>query len=225
MRFLRVVNFDKWQHYKNRNPPWIKLYNGLLDNYEFAQLPDATKWHFIASTLLASRSNNKIPDDAAWVARMIGATEPVDIDALVSAGFLDRYDDASKTLAVRKQVAMPEGETEQRRGETETEGDVWHTVWQAYPKRAGGNSRAAALKAFAARVRAGVPQEELLDGVRRYALYIRATGRENTEYVKQASTFFGPSEHWKEPWTIPAGKGEQRANGNRAMLERFAEND
>ena len=39
-RYLRVRNFEQFQHYKERNPIWIKLYCSLLDDYEFAQLPD-----------------------------------------------------------------------------------------------------------------------------------------------------------------------------------------
>jgi len=27
---LRVKNWGKFQHYKDRNPPWIKLHRGLL---------------------------------------------------------------------------------------------------------------------------------------------------------------------------------------------------
>lgn len=42
--FLRVKNFDRFQHYKDRTPPWIKLYNDLLDDYDFSCLPDAEKW-------------------------------------------------------------------------------------------------------------------------------------------------------------------------------------
>jgi DNA-binding NarL/FixJ family response regulator len=30
-----VKNFERFQHYKDRSPPWIKLYNELLDDYEF----------------------------------------------------------------------------------------------------------------------------------------------------------------------------------------------
>lgn len=25
-RYIRIVNWDRYQHYKNRRPPWIKLY-------------------------------------------------------------------------------------------------------------------------------------------------------------------------------------------------------
>ena len=37
-----------FQHYKDRSAPWIKLYNELLDDYRFAVLPDASKWHLVA---------------------------------------------------------------------------------------------------------------------------------------------------------------------------------
>ena len=33
-----VKNWDEFQHYKDRNPPWIKLHNHLLDDYEFEML-------------------------------------------------------------------------------------------------------------------------------------------------------------------------------------------
>ena len=59
--FFSVTNYDQQQHYKDRGPTWIKLYNRLLDDYGFAQLPDAAKWHLIGIFLLASRHNNRIP--------------------------------------------------------------------------------------------------------------------------------------------------------------------
>ena len=31
MHHLRVRNWERYQHYKERNPPWIKLYVELLD--------------------------------------------------------------------------------------------------------------------------------------------------------------------------------------------------
>jgi hypothetical protein len=75
--------------------------------------------------------------------------------------------------------------------------------WNAYPKRSGGNSRKEAEKAYRARLKAGASPADMLAGVRRYAAYIRATEREGTAYVKQASTFFGTGEHWREAWELP----------------------
>jgi hypothetical protein len=202
---LRVKDFDRFQHYKDRSPPWIKLYNAVLDDYAFSRLQDASKWHLIAIWLLASRSDNSIPDDAAWIGRMIGATQPVALDPLLSCGFIERYDIASGALAERERVAIPEGKKRESRVrvKVESESGGFGQVWQEYPKRAGGNPRPAAVRAYAARVKAGASEEALLAGTRRYAAYVRATGKEGTEYVKQAATFFGPDGHWAEPWTIP----------------------
>lgn len=77
-------------------------------------------------------------------------------------------------------------------------------VWQEYPKRAGGNPKGAAFKHWKARLAEGATPQAILDGVRRYAAFIRATGKLGTEYVKQAATFFGPDRHFEEPWTLPA---------------------
>ena len=83
-----VKNFERFQHYKDRSPPWIKLYNELLDDYEFGRLPDASKFHLVAIWLLASRSENKIPFDPVWVGKRIDANQPVDLVLLATRGFL-----------------------------------------------------------------------------------------------------------------------------------------
>ena len=116
MKYLRVKNFEKYQHYKDRRPPWIKLYSSLLDDYAFACLQDASKAHLMLLWLLASQSNNRIPYDEKWIARKINTTAPIDLQTLIAQGFLEVEQDASETLAPRKQSAMPETETE-----TETE--------------------------------------------------------------------------------------------------------
>jgi hypothetical protein len=127
--YFRVVNFDKFQHYKDRTPPWIKLYNEILDDYEFSCLQDASKLHLVLIWLLASRTDNKIPLDSEWIGRKISATETVDLDVLLKAGFIEKIEenqqlqeaeqDASDTLADCKQSACLETETEGER-----EGDI-----------------------------------------------------------------------------------------------------
>jgi hypothetical protein len=111
-----VKNYEKFQHYKDRNPPWIKLYNSILDDYAYAKLPDASKAHLLAIFLLASRSNNQIPADAAFIQGAIHATEPVDLGLLQKAGFLICDHDLSgdsPPLAPRKQDA-PQRERERQ---------------------------------------------------------------------------------------------------------------
>ncbi|UIZ73744.1 helix-turn-helix domain-containing protein [Raoultella ornithinolytica] len=94
----------------------------------------------------------------------------------------------------------------------------FETAWQAYPKRAGGNSKAAAFKAWKTRLKDGVKPEDMLAGVKRYAAYARATGSVGTQYVKQAATFFGPDRHFEESWQAPSAPG----GGNNSTIARLS---
>lgn len=80
--------------------------------------------------------------------------------------------------------------------------EAFETAWQLYPSRPG-NSKADAHKAWAARVKAGVPPAALADGVRRYAAFCEASGTE-PQFIKLAATFFGPGEHFSNDWKAPA---------------------
>ena len=98
----------------------------------------------------------------------------------------------------------------ENRSSKENYSNEFEQAWQAYPKRAGGNSKAAAWKGWKARLKDGATVEVLMAGVRRYAGYVRATGSEGTQFVKQAATFFGPDRHFEEVWQAPAGKTNVR---------------
>jgi hypothetical protein len=91
MDYICVRNWYSFQHYKDRNPPWIKLYNELLDDYEFDSLPDSAKGHLVCIWMLASRLDNKIPYKPLWIAKKIGANSNVDITALIEMGFLKEW--------------------------------------------------------------------------------------------------------------------------------------
>lgn len=116
MEYLTIKNWAEFQHYKDRNPPWIKLHRTLLYDYEFSCLQDASKLHLILIWLLASQSDGKIPDDPKFIQRRLALTSPPNLKQLIELGFLVLEHNDSKVLADCKQVAMPETETE-----TETE--------------------------------------------------------------------------------------------------------
>mgnify|MGYP001570175055 CR=1 FL=1 len=98
--YFSVKNFDKFQHYRDRNPIWIKLYNSLLEDYAFSELPDAAKGHLLCIWLLASRSGNKLPFDPVWIARKISAKSPVNLVILADSGFIvSENEPASNVLA------------------------------------------------------------------------------------------------------------------------------
>ncbi len=90
--------------------------------------------------------------------------------------------------------------------------DEFELVWSIYPKRAGGNSKSDAFKAWNARIKDGTATEEIYSGVERYAAFVKFEGNLNTQYVKQAKTFFGPGMHFSEPWAIQQPPGARDPN-------------
>ena len=91
-----------------------------------------------------------------------------------------------------------------------------------YPERAGDQDWPRALRNGAKRIKEGHTPEQFLDGARRYAAYVRATGKERTEFVKQAASFIGSgtSKPFLDAWTPPATKADNRTRSN---LEAAAE--
>lgn len=115
---FRVKNWAEFQHYKKRNPPWIRLYRKLLDDRLFMDLPDASRALAPCMWLLASESEDgTVPadlEDLAWRLRKTKAWMVEALKPLVDQGFLE---DASNVLARRLQRAIPD----QIRGRSEAD--------------------------------------------------------------------------------------------------------
>lgn len=77
-------------------------------------------------------------------------------------------------------------------------------LWKAYPRREGANSKSAALKAYNARTREGVDFTVMQDGTARYAEFARAKAWIGTEFVMQASRFYGADKAFLEDWAVAA---------------------
>lgn len=91
-RFLAVKNFERFQHYGDRRPIWIKLYTSLLDDWDFLQLPDAVRGQLMLFWLLAATHGNRIRNDATYIRRKL-ATKKLYIRELVDAGWLLETDE------------------------------------------------------------------------------------------------------------------------------------
>ena len=119
-QYLRVRNWEKFQHYKNRNPPWIRLHRTLLRDHKFHQLTEVQQWQLVRIWLLASECENHLAWDEKWIRRAIQSSRKVDLDALLELGFLEpsvekslppRSREASDVLAEREQDAEPEADS------------------------------------------------------------------------------------------------------------------
>ncbi len=102
--YIAVKDFERFQHYKGRTPPWIKFYNSLLDDYKFLQLSDAARSQLMLIWLVASRHNNRIPRDEKYIAEAIHCTSKLQLGQLIESGWLYPTSD-SAPLAERKQTA------------------------------------------------------------------------------------------------------------------------
>lgn len=106
MYYFKVRNFEQFQHYKHRNPPWIRLYYSLLHDRRFYRLDDPTKWLAVGCFLLASQSENKIPFDTEWIEKELALTTTPNWQSLIDSEFIVPIDcDASAMLAECKQNA------------------------------------------------------------------------------------------------------------------------
>jgi uncharacterized protein YdaU (DUF1376 family) len=99
------------------------------------------------------------------------------------------------------------------------------TAWAEYPARVGGSDKKGAYKAWRARLAGGHSPEAMTAGAKRYARFCFDTGRLGTEYVKDAKTFFGPSEHFTNEWVSPdpASKHKGGAPGSESESARAKE--
>lgn len=129
---MKVKNWSRFQHYRNRKPPWIKLHRTLLDDFDFVALPLASKALAPLLWLIASEtSDGSLPDEAHILAFRLRIPESViveGVNALIDRGFLDgehlpcepclRSASAALAPCLHDASAEREGEGE---GERETE--------------------------------------------------------------------------------------------------------
>lgn len=102
MMYLELCNWDTFQHYKKRNPPWVKLYVKILDDDKFYFLPDDSKLLFFCLLPFASRRKNRVRLDFPWLDKKLPINKPITIKTvqpLIDAGFVKCYRVDSEVLA------------------------------------------------------------------------------------------------------------------------------
>jgi len=136
---VSLRNWGKYQHYKHRRPPWVRLYVDMLDDPEMMRLPDASFALACKLILLAGRYDNAIPlDRIKWHLHRFSSSS---METLQSIGFIAVTEPASTALALRLRDATTETETEVTESETETEttyscadAHTFDDFWKAWPK-------------------------------------------------------------------------------------------
>jgi hypothetical protein len=143
-------NWKEFQHYKDRNPTWIKLHKKLLDDFKFQRLPLASRALAPMLWLLASEHEDGVFDaNPELIAFRIRAnTEEVEaaLSPLIGKGFFSVVQFDSAPLAEAERVAIPEtykaeketpisSASPPRRPKTDPEEtDGFKRFWDAWPK-------------------------------------------------------------------------------------------
>lgn len=91
-----VKNWHKFQHYKDRNPPWVKLHYEIMTSLDWVMVSDAGKLLAVVCIMLASRDGGRVPGDPSYVKRVAYLDKIPDFQPLVKCGFLIVLADDSK---------------------------------------------------------------------------------------------------------------------------------
>jgi hypothetical protein len=136
---IHIVDWDKHQHYKDRNPPWIKLYNDLLDSYEFRRLQNDSKLLLIMLWMIRSKRNDDIPNDIKYIKDLSSFDGDINLQPLIEAGFIEIKNSDSSVIALCKQKAITEREIETE-GEKE-KNNVYLEIFESARKAYQGTKR------------------------------------------------------------------------------------
>lgn len=138
---LMPRNWINFQHYKNRRPPWIRLYRALLDDRQFQRLPLASRALAPMLWLLASEHDGGVfdatTDELSFRLRQSPEEISEGLQPLVNAGFFEIIEgDESDLLASCKQPATPEERrAEEIRGEEARLPDPDSTIEKVVAKK------------------------------------------------------------------------------------------
>jgi hypothetical protein len=111
---MRIKNWSKFQHFKDRRPPWVKLYRDILDDIEWHELDPLAAKVLVMLWLIASEDEGRIPDSKTLAFRL-RISEVKTKEIIIKLSHWLEHNDI-ELISSGYQVDLPETETE-----TETE--------------------------------------------------------------------------------------------------------
>jgi hypothetical protein len=103
---MKIKNWDRFQHYKHRSPPWIRLYRSLLDDPEFQSLSEGAQALLPQLWLVASEHRGELPASSVLAWRLRKPEKRILQLLQELKGWCEQ--DASTLLALCKQDANAE---------------------------------------------------------------------------------------------------------------------
>ena len=139
---LRVKNWEQFQHYKNRRPPWIRLYRFLLDDPEYHSLPAKAAKYLPLIWLIAAEDEEmggNLPAEEKLAFRLRLST--AEMSEII--GMLPHWvEGASNVLAEPEQNATPETDGSEAKADSSETEDSETKLTDASPSAPTKKSRA-----------------------------------------------------------------------------------
>jgi len=134
---MRIKNWNKFQHFKDRKPIWIKLYRDLLDDLNWHELDGKSAKALVMIWLIASEDCGQLPDTKSLAFRLrMSEKDTKDIVTRLSA-WLEQDD--INGISEGYQNDMPEKRREETEKEKEKEIEapegVSQQVWDSFVKQ------------------------------------------------------------------------------------------
>lgn len=138
----RIKNWHTFQHFKDRRPPWVKLYRDLLDDLEWHKLEPQAAKVLVMLWLIASEAEGELPAIPELAFRLRLPEDRVLAVVERLSHWLDHSDIGP--ISPRHQDDALEREEEKRK-ERERRARDFESFWTVYPKK---KAKAEAMKAF-----------------------------------------------------------------------------
>ena len=141
---MKIKNWAKHQHFKDRKPPWIKLYRDILDDIEWSELDGDDAKTLVMLWLIASENSGELPDVKTLAFRLRKSTKDVEkqLSRLSKWLISERYQDDINVSQINSvadiETPLRDRDRDRDRGEKEKETDapegVSPQVWQDFKK-------------------------------------------------------------------------------------------
>ena len=195
---IKIKNWSEHQHYKDRNPPWIKLHVKILNDMSFMMLAPASKCLLLLLWVLAAENNGELDfSEEEMKFRLRDNKFSRDsLTPLIHSGFISVLADASSDLAgASKSCSETETETETDAcARASEELDEFGEFWNAYPKKIG---KQAAVRAWQ-KIKNRPPLEKILAAITR-AQSTEQWQKDNGDFIPHPSTWLNGGRWDDEP--------------------------
>ena len=98
MEWFRIKNWDYYQHYTKRDPPWIKLHFTTLQSQDWISLNNVSRVLMVVCMLVASKNQGKVPNNPNFLKRVGYLTGKPNFKPLIECGFLEKVQAVDSTM-------------------------------------------------------------------------------------------------------------------------------